>query len=127
MPAAEFFVGLYATQAGARRDPDPDPRADPGRGQRMVLQKLKRKTGDFATAATAVVLGVKGRKVARAAIALTNAAATRCAPRHAEQALVGRALDEAALNEAARLAMGSAHPRPTSVATRPTRPRWPAR
>ena len=112
VPAAEFFVGLYSTLL----EPDeiltqirvPIPAAGSG----WSYQKLKRKTGDFATAATAVVLGVQGGKVARAAIALTNAAATPLRAAAAEQALVGRALDEAALNEAARLAMGICAPAP---------------
>ena len=48
-------------------------------------EKLKRKTGDFATAAAAVVLRMKGETVVRhVAIALTNVGADRAAARAAE-------------------------------------------
>jgi carbon-monoxide dehydrogenase medium subunit len=43
--------------------------------------------------------------VARVSIALTNAGATPLKATAAEASLIGRALDEAALSEAARLAM----------------------
>ena len=77
-----------------------------------AYQKLKRKTGDFATAATAVMLQMKGKQVARAAIALTNAAPTVLKAREAEASLAGKAIDEASLNEAARLAMSICRPTP---------------
>ncbi|HRI18089.1 MAG TPA: xanthine dehydrogenase family protein subunit M, partial [Burkholderiaceae bacterium] len=64
------------------------------------------------TAATAVVMQTNGGKVARVAIALTNAAATPLRASAAEQALAGRALDEAALKEACRLAMSICDPMP---------------
>ena len=63
-----FFQGLYATLL----EPDeiltqirvPDPRGGHAAGR---YSKLKRKTGDFATAATAVMLRMKGGVVARCA------------------------------------------------------------
>jgi carbon-monoxide dehydrogenase medium subunit len=71
-----FFQGLYATLL----EPDeiltqirvPIPAAGSGGS----YQKLKRKTGDFATAATAVMMRMQGGVVAEVRIALTNAAAT---------------------------------------------------
>jgi carbon-monoxide dehydrogenase medium subunit len=102
--AEGYFVGLYATQA----QPDeiltqiriPVPAAGTG----WSYTKLKRKSGDFATAAAAVLLQMKGSSVARVSMALTNAGATPLKCGKAEVYLVGKPLDETTLNEAARLA-----------------------
>jgi carbon-monoxide dehydrogenase medium subunit len=63
-------------RARARRNPDLD--LDPGAAgrSRLRLQKLKRKVGDYATAAAAVVLTMAGGKVATCSIGLTNLAET---------------------------------------------------
>jgi len=82
----------------------------PAAGSGAAYQKLKRKTGDFATAATAVLMQVKGGKVAKVSIALTNAGATALRAREAEAALTGKAINDASLNEAARLAMSICEP-----------------
>jgi len=103
--AADFFHGLYDTelQPGEvlTRIQVPIPPAGTG----WAYEKLKRKIGDFATAATAVLLQMDGARVANASIALTNLGPTPLKAVAAEAALAGRVLDEAALNEAARLAM----------------------
>lgn len=107
-----YFLGMYSTLL----EPDeilteirvPIPTAGSG----WSYQKLKRKTGDFATAATAVMLQMKGTSVAGARIALTNVAATPLRANAAESRLLGKALDEAALNEAAQLAMSICDPMP---------------
>jgi len=110
VPADGFFVGLYATQLEADeiltqiRIPLPAP------GSGWSYQKLKRKTGDFATAATAVMLQMKGRTVGKVAIALTNAGPTALKARDAEIWLIGKELDEANLTEAARRAVQIASP-----------------
>lgn len=105
-----YFLGLYATllEPGEILTQIRVPVPAPGSG--AAYQKLKRKTGDFATAATAVLMQVKGGKVAQVSIALTNAGATALRAREAEAALTGKALDEASLNEAARLAMSICEP-----------------
>jgi carbon-monoxide dehydrogenase medium subunit len=100
-----FFLGLYATQL----EPDevltriqvPIPPAGSG----WSYQKLKRKIGDFATAAAAVQLQMKGSTLAAARIALTNLAPTPLKASAAADFLAGKPLDEASLAEAARLAM----------------------
>jgi carbon-monoxide dehydrogenase medium subunit len=105
-----FFQGLYATLL----EPDeiltqirvPIPAAGSGGS----YQKLKRKTGDFATAATAVMLRMHGGVVAEVRIALTNVAATALKATAAEASLRGKAIDNASLDEAARLAMGICDP-----------------
>jgi len=105
-----YFLGMYSTLL----EPDeilseiriPIPPAGTG----WSYQKLKRKTGDFATAATAVLLQMNGTRVARVSIALTNAASTALKARAAESSLIGRPIDNASLNEAARLAMSICEP-----------------
>jgi carbon-monoxide dehydrogenase medium subunit len=110
--AADFFHGLYDTelQPGEvlTRIQVPIPPAGTG----WAYEKLKRKVGDFATAAAAVLLAMDRGQVARVSIALTNAGATPLKARAAEAALVGRPLDEAALAEAARLVMDLCDPVP---------------
>ncbi|RYF16823.1 MAG: xanthine dehydrogenase family protein subunit M [Comamonadaceae bacterium] len=103
--AADFFHGLYATelQPGEVLTRIQVPIPPPGTG--WAYEKLKRKVGDFATAAAAVLLRMDGERVAQASIALTNVGATPLKAAAAEAALAGRALDESALGEAARLAM----------------------
>ena len=105
-----YFLGMYSTLL----EPDeilseiriPIPLAGTG----WSYQKLKRKTGDFATAATAVLLQMNGARVAKVSIALTNAAATALKARDAESSLIGKPIDNASLNEAARLAMAICQP-----------------
>ena len=105
-----FFLGMYATLM----EPDeiltqirvPTPAAGSG----WSYQKLKRKTGDFATAATAVMLRLSAGTVSEVRIALTNAAATPLKASAAASYLVGKPLNNANLIEAARLAMAICDP-----------------
>ena len=105
-----FFMGLYSTLL------EPDeiltqirvPVPAPGTG--WSYEKLKRKTGDFATAAAAVLLKMQGPNVASASIALTNVGATPLKASAAAASLVGKPLNDASLNEAARLAMDICDP-----------------
>jgi carbon-monoxide dehydrogenase medium subunit len=73
--------------------------------------KLKRKTGDFATAAAAVqlTLDTKGA-IARAGIALTNAGPTPIDVTEAAQFLAGKTPDDKTIAEAARMAGAKASP-----------------
>ena len=100
-----FFVGLYQTQMQPDEILTQIRIPIPAAGSGWSYTKFKRKTGDFATAATAVLLQMKGSTVAQVSIALTNVAPTPLKARAAEQYLVGKPVDEATLNEAARLAM----------------------
>ncbi|HET8745189.1 MAG TPA: xanthine dehydrogenase family protein subunit M [Ramlibacter sp.] len=108
--AADFFFGLYSTalQPGEvlTRIQVPIPPAGTG----YAYEKLKRKIGDFATAASAVLLRLDGGKVASASIALTNVGPTPLKATAAEDFLVGQALDESSLAEAARLASDACDP-----------------
>jgi aerobic carbon-monoxide dehydrogenase medium subunit len=110
VPADGFFVGTYATlmQPGEIMTEIRIPVPTPGSG--YCYSKLKRKVGDFATAAAAVTLRIKGETVQEVAIALTNVGATVLKAVAAENSLRGKALNDASIAEAARLAMSICDP-----------------
>lgn len=72
--------------------------------------KLKRKTGDWATAAAAVVLRLDGGKVSHVRIALTNLAPAALRAKEAEAALLGQPLTDAAIAAAAARAVAACDP-----------------
>jgi carbon-monoxide dehydrogenase medium subunit len=105
-----FFLGLYSTLLEPGEILTEIRLPIPAAGSGWSYQKLKRKTGDFATAATAVMLEMKGANVAKVRIALTNAGATALKASAAEDYLTGKTINDASLNEAARLAMSICEP-----------------
>lgn len=109
VPAEGFFLGTYATalDPGEILTQIRIPLAEPAAAERtgFCYAKLKRKTGDFATAAAAVRLGLDGDVVHDVSIALTNVGPTALKARAAEDFLRHRALTDGAIQEAARLAM----------------------
>ena len=105
-----YFLGLYATLLEPGEILTQVRVPIPPAGSGWSYQKLKRKTGDFATAATAVQLQLAGGRIAKVGIGLTNVGTTALKARAAEDFLAGRALDETALREAARLAMSICEP-----------------
>ena len=72
----------------------------PAAGHGWAYEKLKRKIGDYATAAAAVVLTMKGGKVASCSIGLTNVAETPLWAEDAAESLVGSTLDPASVKKA---------------------------
>jgi carbon-monoxide dehydrogenase medium subunit len=110
VPADGFFVGTYATlmQPGEIMTEIHIPVSAPGTG--YSYSKLKRKVGDFATAAAAVTLRMKGETVQDVAIALTNVGATVLKAVAAEDSLRGKALNDASIADAAKLAMSICDP-----------------
>lgn len=72
----------------------------PPAGHGYAYEKLKRKVGDYATAAAAVVLTIGGGKVASCAIGLTNLAETPLYAEEASRILAGSALDDATVRKA---------------------------
>jgi len=110
VPAGEFFRGLYETALAPGEILTSIRIPIPMAGTGYCYAKLKRKTGDFATAAAAVLLRMKGDTVQEVAIALTNVAPTALRAKLSESALKGKVLDDASMNEAARLAMGICEP-----------------
>jgi carbon-monoxide dehydrogenase medium subunit len=110
VPADGFFVGTYDTLMKSDeimteiRIPVPAP------GTGYCYAKLKRKVGDFATAAAAVTLRMNGGTVREVAIALTNVGPTPLKARAAEDSLRGKALTDASMAAAAELAMSICDP-----------------
>jgi carbon-monoxide dehydrogenase medium subunit len=98
--ARDFYQGAYFTalETGnvltAVRIPMPPA------GHGYAYEKLKRKIGDFATAAAAVVLTLSGGKVATCSIGLTNVAETPLWAEEAAKILVGSSLDAATVKKA---------------------------
>jgi len=98
--AREFYQGAYFTalEAGdvltAVRIPVP------AAGHGSAYEKLKRKIGDYATAAAAVVLFMSGGKVASCSIGLTNVAETPLWAEEAAKILTGSTLDAATVKKA---------------------------
>jgi carbon-monoxide dehydrogenase medium subunit len=91
--ARQFYQGAYVTalQTGdlltAVRIPAP------AAGHGYAYEKLKRKVGDYATAAAAVVLTMKDGKVEACSIGLTNVADTPLWAEEAAKILAGSSLD----------------------------------
>ncbi|HMA07847.1 MAG TPA: xanthine dehydrogenase family protein subunit M, partial [Ramlibacter sp.] len=110
--ADSFFLGLYSTLLEPGDILTEIRLPIPAAGSGWSYQKLKRKTGDFATAGAAVMLEMKGSNVARVRIALTNAGATALRASAAESCLTGKTINDASLDEAARLAMSICDPTP---------------
>jgi carbon-monoxide dehydrogenase medium subunit len=100
LAARGFYRGIYSTamQSGevltAVRIPVP------AAGHGYAYEKLKRKIGDFATAAAAVVLTMKAGKVESCAIGLTNVADKPLSAEEAAKILTGSALDAATVKRA---------------------------
>jgi carbon-monoxide dehydrogenase medium subunit len=100
LAAREFYQGAYFTalEAGdvltAVRIPAPPA------GHGYAYEKLKRKIGDYATAAAAVVLTMSGGKVASCSIGLTNVAETPLWAEEAAKILVGSTLEAATVKRA---------------------------
>jgi aerobic carbon-monoxide dehydrogenase medium subunit len=98
--AREFYQGAYFTamETGeiltAIRIPAPPA------GHGYAYEKLKRKIGDYATAAAAVILTMNAGKVAACAIGLTNVAETPLYAEAAGKLLVGSSLDAASVKKA---------------------------
>jgi carbon-monoxide dehydrogenase medium subunit len=98
--ARQFYQGAYFTSLEpgdvltAVRIPVPPA------GHGYAYEKLKRKIGDYATAAAAVVLTMSGGKVGACSIGLTNVAETPLWAEEASKILIGSALDAATVKKA---------------------------
>ena len=112
VPAEGFFIGTYDTLMQPDEIMTQIRIPVPAAGSGYCYAKLKRKTGDFAAAAAAVLLRMQGGVVGDVHIALTNVAPTPLKAAAAEAALRGKSLDDAAINAAARLAMNICSPTP---------------
>ena len=79
-------------------------------GTGYAYEKLKRKTGDWATAGCAVVMRKTGNTVSYVRIALTNVAPTALRVEAAEAALLGQAFSPATVQVAAAAAVAACEP-----------------
>jgi carbon-monoxide dehydrogenase medium subunit len=98
--AREFYHGAYFTALEPGEILTAVRIPVPAAGHGYAYEKLKRKVGDYATAAAAVVLTMSGGTVAGCAIGLTNVGET---PLHAEAAariVTGSTLDAATVKQA---------------------------
>jgi aerobic carbon-monoxide dehydrogenase medium subunit len=108
--AREFYEAAYFT---ARKDDEiltsiviPVP----ANGHGCAYEKLKRKVGDYAIAAAAVVLTMDGGSCKSAAIALTNVGDTPIHDEAMSNSLVGTAVDDGAIAKAVTAAKSAAKP-----------------
>jgi carbon-monoxide dehydrogenase medium subunit len=108
--ASDFFFGTYMTalaenevlcEIHAPAFPD---------GTGYAYEKLKRKTGDWATAGCAVVMRKNGDSISHIRITLTNVAPTALRAHEAEAALLGKSLDAANIAAAASAATAICDP-----------------
>ncbi len=108
--AEDFYLGLYATALGEDEILSAIRVPAFAHGTGWSYEKLKRKTGDWATAGAAVVLRMSGGTVSHVRIALTNVAPTALRAHDAEKALLGQAITPATLQAAADAAMAICDP-----------------
>ncbi len=102
--ASEFYQGAYFTALEPGEILSSISIPAPAAGHGYAYEKLKRKVGDYATAAAAVVLTMASGKVAACAIGLTNLHETPLLAVDAAKAVIGTSLDAATLKKAAAAA-----------------------
>lgn len=100
IPARDFYEAAYFTKLEEGELLTAIEIPTPPSGHGAAYEKLKRKTGDYATAAAAVVLTLSGGTCASASIALTNVGDTALYAQAASEALVGTNVDDAAITAA---------------------------
>jgi len=100
IPARQFYRSAYVTALApdeiltAVRIPVPPA------GHGAAYEKLKRKVGDYATAAAAVVLTLNGDRIGTCSIGLTNVADTPLWAEEAGKIIAGSSLDGATVKRA---------------------------
>jgi carbon-monoxide dehydrogenase medium subunit len=98
--ARDFYQGAYFTALEPGEIVTAIHIPAPAVGHGYAYEKLKRKVGDYATAAAAVVLTISGGKVASCSIGLTNVAETPLWAEEAAKILTGSRLDAATVKKA---------------------------
>jgi carbon-monoxide dehydrogenase medium subunit len=96
--AVDFFHGTYMTELAENEILTDILVAPFESGTGYAYQKLKRKTGDWATAGAAVVMRMSGGLVTQVRIGLTNVAPIALRARDAEAALIGKPVNDATLD-----------------------------
>jgi carbon-monoxide dehydrogenase medium subunit len=108
--ARDYYKGIYLTALNPGEILTAIRVPVPAAGHGCAYEKLKRKVGDYATAAAAVMLTVRGRTVATCAIGLTNVADRALFAEDAAKIVTGSTLDEATLGKAVAAAERIAAP-----------------
>jgi carbon-monoxide dehydrogenase medium subunit len=98
--ARDFYEGAYFTALEPGEIVTAVRIPTPAAGHGYAYEKLKRKVGDYATAAAAVMLTMEGGKVASCSIGLTNVAERPLWAEDASNILVGSSLDPATVKKA---------------------------
>jgi aerobic carbon-monoxide dehydrogenase medium subunit len=108
--AVDFFKGTYMTALADNEILTAILITPPAAEAGYAYHKLKRKTGDWATAGAAVILTMKAGLVTQAAIGLTNVAPTALRARAAEAALIGKPITDATLDAVGKLVRAQCAP-----------------
>ncbi|QDG75971.1 xanthine dehydrogenase family protein subunit M [Labrenzia sp. PHM005] len=98
--ARDFYEAAYFTALAPEEILTAVRIPTPPAGHGYAYEKLKRKVGDYATAAAAVVLTMDGGTVSSCSIALTNVADTPLHAADAEAILTGSSLDAETIKKA---------------------------
>jgi len=109
IPIDELFQGPFTTSLQPNEIITEVRVPDPGRAAGTYV-KLERKVGDYATVGVAVHVAMSNGTVGQAGIALTGVGPANMRAVAAEEALAGQALDDEAIDAAARLAAEAAQP-----------------
>ena len=110
LKARDFYESAYATKLKEGEILTAIRVPKPAAGHGSAYLKQKRKIGDYATAAAAVVLTLSGGKCSAAAVSLTNVGDTALYVPAVGAALVGSGLDTAAIDQAVAAAVAAAQP-----------------
>ena len=102
--ARDFYKGAYTTALGPAEIVAAIEIPIPPAGHGYAYEKLKRKIGDYATAATGVVLTAPEGRVATCSIALSNLSDTALLAKDAAAAVIGSALEKPAMDAAVKAA-----------------------
>jgi aerobic carbon-monoxide dehydrogenase medium subunit len=108
--ARDFYEGAYMTALSQGEMVTAVRIPVPPAGHGYAYEKLKRKVGDYATAAAAVILTMAQGTVTTCSIGLTNLAETPLWAEDAAKAVIGTSLDAAAVKKAAAAAEAIANP-----------------
>jgi aerobic carbon-monoxide dehydrogenase medium subunit len=105
-----FFLGTYWTQLEADELLTEIQVPAFGAGTGYGYHKLKRKTGDYATAGASVVLQLQGGRCVEIRIALTNVAPMAIRAEEAENLLRDQTINDALIEQAAEKVMQACEP-----------------
>ncbi|CAN1559149.1 CoxM Aerobic-type carbon monoxide dehydrogenase, middle subunit CoxM/CutM homologs [Rhabdaerophilaceae bacterium] len=100
VPARSFYNSAYDTALKSDEILTAIRIPTPMAGHGYAYEKLKRKVGDYATAAAAVIITMAGGRCTSASIALTNVGDTPLFAEEASQLLVESGLDAATVSKA---------------------------